>query len=128
MEPTNETNLPFQYYPLYPLFEESINECSSSTKALTYPLGFENTNTDDNYTIEAQPYFDFENENVINSHEKSANIDHDEINNDTEDKLDVLKLTKDKSFDMWEIAESYFEQYEKQEEFSFANVILQIKA
>ncbi|CAG8737440.1 18703_t:CDS:2, partial [Gigaspora margarita] len=47
-------------------------ECSSSTKALTYPLGLENTNTDNNYTIEAQPYFDFENENIINSHEENT--------------------------------------------------------
>ncbi|CAG8529613.1 22356_t:CDS:2 [Gigaspora rosea] len=104
MEPTDETNLPFQYYPLYPLFEELygsennnnighipfnlvmrcsflfatvylvmfFDERSLSTKALTYPFGLENTNTDDNYTVEAQPYFDFENENVIDSHEESA--------------------------------------------------------
>ncbi|CAG8836544.1 8503_t:CDS:2, partial [Gigaspora margarita] len=50
-------------------------ECSLSTKALTYPLGLENTNTDDNYTIEAQPYFNFENENVIDSYKESASIE-----------------------------------------------------
>ncbi|CAG8534264.1 3683_t:CDS:2, partial [Gigaspora rosea] len=40
----------------------------SSTKSLTdkaYPLGSENTNTD------AQPFFDFENVNVVDSHEES---------------------------------------------------------
>ncbi|CAG8680538.1 4395_t:CDS:2, partial [Gigaspora margarita] len=48
-------------------------EHSSFTKALidkAYPLSLENTNTNDNYTIEAQPFFDFKNKNVIDSHEK----------------------------------------------------------
>ncbi|CAG8662023.1 16391_t:CDS:2, partial [Gigaspora rosea] len=69
-------------------------ERSSSTKALTYPLGLENTNTDNNYTVEAQPYFDFKKENVIDSYEESANIDHDEIDDDTEDELDFIERTK----------------------------------
>ncbi|CAG8560512.1 3591_t:CDS:2 [Dentiscutata erythropus] len=145
MEPTNETNLPFQYYPFYLLFKESLidktilygsednnigytpfdfkdrhpsfreDEHPSSTNVLTdkaYPLGLKNTNTD------AQPFFDSENANVIDSHEESVNIDHNDIDDNTEDELDELKLFKDKLFDTWEIAESYLDQYGKQEGFS----------
>ncbi|CAG8444947.1 15597_t:CDS:2 [Dentiscutata erythropus] len=158
MEPINETILPFQYYPLYPLFEEGLIDetilygsednnigytsfdfsnmlffsicnylpcyvfwfffCAiiegrhpSFREDKAYPLGLKNTNTD------AQPFFDSENENVIDSHEESVNIDHDDIDNNTEDELDVLKLFKDKPFDTWEIAESYLDQYGKQEGF-----------
>ncbi|CAG8478521.1 10205_t:CDS:2 [Dentiscutata erythropus] len=79
----------------------------------------------DTHNLEEFNEFDTsKNKNVIDSHEESANIDHDDINDNTEDELDVLKLFKDKLFDTWEIAESYLDQYGKQEGFPYTNAIV----
>ncbi|CAG8786594.1 7039_t:CDS:2 [Dentiscutata erythropus] len=112
MEPDNDTNLSFQYYPLYSLFEED----------LLYPLYKENL-ISKTHPFGIKPNNGFKTNNAINgSIIKTPKDIHEEESEhkNTEDDIDEfgrLQLYVGMKFDTWKLTKSHLVEYGKQEGF-----------
>ncbi|CAG8639546.1 19278_t:CDS:2, partial [Racocetra fulgida] len=95
----------FEYYPLPPLFEDNLSvESQHYGSEPSIVTDIHNNENDVN--------------NVIDTHNEEEECEDDDIEYESTE-LDVLKLTTDMEFETWDIAKSYFENYAKQEGFSF---------